>query len=109
MIARLRAQIVKELLSLLRDPRSRLVLIGPPLAQLFIFSFAATLDVTNVRIAILNDDAGRWSREMIHRLEGATFGRCTLFRRYARRARRRHRPPRRHCRGQISLRLFAPG
>jgi ABC-2 type transport system permease protein len=73
MIARLRAQIVKELLSLLRDPRSRLVLIGPPLAQLFIFSFAATLDVTNVRIAILNDDAGRWSREMIHRLEGATF------------------------------------
>jgi ABC-2 type transport system permease protein len=73
MIARLAAQIVKELLSLLRDPRSRLVLIGPPLAQLFVFAFAATLDVTNVSIAILDDDTGRWSQEMIHRLEGANF------------------------------------
>jgi ABC-2 type transport system permease protein len=73
MITRLAAQIIKELLSFLRDPRSRLVLIGPPLAQLFIFSYAATLDVTNVSIAILNDDSGRWSQEMIRRLEGANF------------------------------------
>jgi ABC-2 type transport system permease protein len=73
MITRLAAQIVKELLSLLRDPRGRLVLIGPPLAQLFVFSFAATLNVTNVSIAILDDDSGRWSQEMIHRLEGAGF------------------------------------
>jgi drug efflux transport system permease protein len=73
MISRLVAQIVKELLSLLRDPRGRFVLIGPPLVQLFVFSFAATLDVTNVGIAVLNDDSGRWSREMIYRLEGASF------------------------------------
>jgi len=73
MITRLLAQIVKELLSLLRDPRSRLVLVGPPLAQLFIFSFAATLDVTNVSIAVLDDDSGRWSHEMIERLRGARF------------------------------------
>jgi len=73
MLTRLAAQIVKELLSVLRDPRSRLVLVGPPLAQLFIFAFAATLDVTNVSIAILNDDAGRWSQEIVHRLEGANF------------------------------------
>jgi len=73
MITRLVAQIVKELLSLLRDPRSRFVLIVPPLAQLFVFSFAATLDVTNVTIAVLNEDSGRWSREMIQRVEGANF------------------------------------
>jgi ABC-2 type transport system permease protein len=73
MITRLAAQIVKELLSLLRDPRGRLVLIGPPLAQLIIFSFAATLDVTNVSIAILDDDSGRWSAEVVHRLQGAKF------------------------------------
>ncbi len=73
MITRLLAQIVKELLSLLRDPRSRLLLVGPPLAQLFIFSFAATLDVTNVSIAILDEDSGRWSQEIIQRLEGANF------------------------------------
>lgn len=73
MISRLIAQIVKELLSMLRDPRSRMTLIGPPLAQLFVFSFAATLNVTNVTIGVLNDDSGRWSREMIHRFDGAPF------------------------------------
>jgi ABC-2 type transport system permease protein len=73
MITRLSAQIVKELLSLLRDPKSRLTLIVPPLLQLFVFSFAVTLDVTNVSIAVLNDDSGRWSREMIQRIEGAQF------------------------------------
>jgi ABC-2 type transport system permease protein len=73
MISRLAAQIVKELLSLLRDPRSRLVLIGPPMMQLFIFSFAVTLDVNNVSIAVLNEDSGRWSREMVQRIQGAGF------------------------------------
>ena len=42
---RLRAQIIKELLCLLRDPKSRIVLVGPPLIQLFVFSFAVTLEV----------------------------------------------------------------
>jgi len=73
MTSRLVAQIIKELLSLLRDPKSRLTLVGPPLMQLFIFSFAITLDVTNVSLAVLNEDSGRWSRELIHRLEGARF------------------------------------
>ena len=39
-LRRLRAQVVKELLCVLRDPKSRVVLIVPPLVQLFIFSFA---------------------------------------------------------------------
>jgi ABC-2 type transport system permease protein len=73
MITRLAAQVVKELLSLVRDPRSRFVLIGPPMLQLFIFSFAATLDVTNVSIAVLNEDGGRWSQELIQRVQGAGF------------------------------------
>jgi ABC-2 type transport system permease protein len=73
MIGRLAAQIIKELLSLLRDPRGRFVLIGPPLIQLFIFSFAATLDVTNMSVSVLNDDNGRWSQEMIQRVRGAGF------------------------------------
>ncbi len=70
---RLMAQITKELLSVLRDPRSRFVLIGPPLIQLFIFSFAATLDVRNVDIAVYNRDAGKWSQELLARVGGASF------------------------------------
>lgn len=70
---RLRAQIIKELLSVLRDPKSRLVLIGPPLMQLLIFSFAATLNVRNVDIAIYNHDAGKWSHEFVARIGAASF------------------------------------
>ncbi|CAH1387124.1 ABC transporter permease [Candidatus Nitrotoga sp. M5] len=70
---RLMAQIVKELLSVLRDPKSRFVLIVPPLVQLFVFSFAATLDVRNVDIAIYDRDAGKWSHELVERIGAAQF------------------------------------
>jgi ABC-2 type transport system permease protein len=68
---RLRALIVKELFAVFRDPRARFILIGPPLLQMFVFSYAATLDVSNIDIGILNRDAGRWSIEFLQRLEGA--------------------------------------
>lgn len=72
-LSRLRAQVVKELLSVLRDPQSRLVLIAPPLIQLLIFSFAATLEVRNVDIGILDRDNGRWSHELVARIGAAGF------------------------------------
>lgn len=68
---RLRALIVKELLAVLRDPRGRIILIGPPLLQMFLFSYAATLDVTNIDIGVVNRDAGRWSTEVMQRIAGA--------------------------------------
>ena len=43
MWTRLRALVVKELLAVLRDPRGRAILIGPPIVQLLVFSYAATL------------------------------------------------------------------
>lgn len=70
---RLVAQVTKELLSNLRDPQTRLSLIGPPLLQLFVFSFAVTLEVRNVDIAVVNDDAGRASDELIERIAAASF------------------------------------
>ena len=70
---RLRAQIHKELLSILRDPKSRFILFGPPLVQLLVFSFAATLDVKNVDIAVFNQDTGKWSQELVSRVGAASF------------------------------------
>lgn len=71
--ARLRAQVVKEFLSILLDPRSRLIVFVPPLMQLLIFSFATTLEVRNVNIAVYNQDAGHWSYEMEARVGAADF------------------------------------
>ena len=70
---RLRAQFIKEVLSILRDPRSRMVVLVPPLAQLLILAFAATLEVRHVDIAVHNQDAGRWAHELVTRLERAEF------------------------------------
>ena len=70
-LIRLRAQIVKELLCLLRDPKSRTIMIGPPLIQLFVFSFAMTLEIQNVDLALLNRDAGNASLEFVQQLQAS--------------------------------------
>jgi ABC-2 type transport system permease protein len=65
---RIGALIVKEFLIILRDPRGRLILIFPPIFQLIVFSFAATLEVKNVPIMILNQDGGRHGHEIARRV-----------------------------------------
>ncbi len=70
---RLRAQVFKEMLSILRDPRSRMIVFVPPLMQLLIFTFATTLEVRNADIAVYNRDAGRWSHELVTRVGAADF------------------------------------
>jgi ABC-2 type transport system permease protein len=68
---RLRAMIVKEMWALLRDPKTRIVLVLPPLIQLLIFTFATTLDVKNVDIAVLDRSNGVHSAELIQRVAGS--------------------------------------
>jgi len=69
---RLSALIVKELLAAFRDPRARAALIGPPIIQLFLFAYAATLEVSNVPIGVLNQDWGVASTQLISRFERAS-------------------------------------
>jgi len=71
MFGRIRALLIKELLAAVRDPRARFILIGPPVIQLLVFSFAATLEVKNVHIAVLNQDWGMESRDLVARFAGA--------------------------------------
>lgn len=71
----------KELLGVWRDPRSRWSLLVPPLIQLFIFTFAATLDVKNVPIGILNRDNGEQAFELVQRFHGSpTFSHIIYLR-----------------------------
>lgn len=78
---RILALIYKETLTIWRDKKSRFVLIFPPIIQLMVFAFAATLDVKNVPIAILNRDAGVESFELIQRFKGApTFNKILTLR-----------------------------
>ena len=65
------ALIVKELLAVLRDPKSRMVLIGPPLIQLMVFGYAATYDLNHVPIAIYDQDHSAASRDLVARFTGS--------------------------------------
>lgn len=70
---RLRAMIVKEMWAVLRDPKSRIVLVVPPLLQLFIFTFATTLDVRNADLGLLAQSNGKATSELVQRLDGSPF------------------------------------
>lgn len=65
--------VIKELLALFADPRGRLVLIAPPLMQLLIFAFSATLEVKNISIAIYNEDSGKHGHEVVQRIAASPF------------------------------------
>jgi len=70
---RLKALIIKELLAVWRDKKSRITLIAPPLIQLIILSHAATLDVTNISLGVYNQDNGWYSHELIQRIKGSPY------------------------------------
>ncbi len=70
---RINALIIKEILAVWRDKKSRLMLIAPPLIQLIILSHAATLDVYNISLGIYNEDQGWYSHEMIQRIKGSPY------------------------------------
>jgi len=54
-----------------RDRQGRFLLIGPVVLQLAVFPFAATLEVKNNTLGILNQDAGAESVELVQRLARA--------------------------------------
>jgi len=69
-LKRILALIWKELLTVLYDRKVRIAILVPPLIQLFIFTFAATLDVKNVPIGILNRDNGEHGFKLVERFFG---------------------------------------
>ena len=63
--------ILKEFSMVLRDPKSRVVVIVPPILQFFVFGFAATYDLTDVRYVVLDQSRTVQSRELLARFEGS--------------------------------------
>lgn len=68
---RLRRIIRKEFIQALRDPRMRSMLVLPPLIQLLIFGYAASLDVDNAKIAWMDQDRTPESRDLLAEFQGS--------------------------------------
>ena len=69
----IKALVIKEMLAVLRDKKSRITLVVPPLVQLIVLVHAATLDVNNISIGIFNQDNGWYSQELVQRIKGSPY------------------------------------
>jgi ABC-2 type transport system permease protein len=70
-ILRILALIHKELLTILKEPRSRVSLFLPPVLQCLIFGYAATYDLSNIPYAVLDQDRSAASHELLAALDGS--------------------------------------
>jgi ABC-2 type transport system permease protein len=81
-LLRILALVRKELLAILKDPRSRAALFGPPIVQCFIFGYAASYDLNNVPYAVFDQDRTSASRDLLAKLDGSrVFDRVADLRR----------------------------
>ena len=70
-IFRIAALTRKELLSLLKDPRSRFSILIPPILQCLIFGYAATYDLNDIPYAVLDRDRTAASYDFMAKLDGS--------------------------------------
>jgi ABC-2 type transport system permease protein len=70
-ILRIVALTRKELLALLKDPRSRFTIIIPPILQCLIYGYVATYDLSDVPYAVLDQDRSMASRDLLAGLDGS--------------------------------------
>ena len=70
-MTRLVGLVIKEFLAILMDPKSRLVIVVPPLVQLLVFGYAATFDITDVPFAVYDESRGAAARELVARFRGS--------------------------------------
>ncbi len=73
MFGRLRQMLIKEFLQAFRDKRSRFLLFGPPMIQILVFGYAATLEIKHVPTAIVDYDNSQVSRDLIARFAASRY------------------------------------
>jgi ABC-2 type transport system permease protein len=72
-LTRIRQMLRKEFIQTLRDPRTRWMLVGPPIIQMLVFGYAATLDVKHVELAVLDLDNTQESRELVSHFSASRY------------------------------------
>jgi len=76
-LRRLRAIARKEWVQLRRDPRSMGLAFALPLVLLLFFGYAITWDITDIRLAVVNQDPGQKSRELLQAFAGSGYFQVT--------------------------------
>ena len=78
-LIRITTLIKKEFLAIFKDPKSRALIIFPPVIQLFVFANAITLEVKNIDISILDYSNSYYSRELISHFSNSPWFKKIYF------------------------------
>src|SRR5471032_1061104 len=70
-LRRILALIRKEILAVLKDARTRNMLLIQPVLQCLLFGYAATLDLNNVPYSVLDRDRSSASSALLAKLDGS--------------------------------------
>ena len=70
---RFKSFVIKEVYHILRDWRTLLILIGMPIAQILLFGFAISNEISNVPMAYIDHSQSKLSREIIEQLEVSEY------------------------------------
>lgn len=73
MFRRIYHMVVKEFIQVLRDRRTRILLILPPVIQTLIFGYAATYEVRHVPMAVFDLDHSPESRDLVSRFTSSPY------------------------------------
>ncbi len=71
--------IQKEFYHIFRDRRSLFILFGMPIAQILLFGFAITNEISNVDIAILDHSKDATTQEIINKISASKYFRIKQF------------------------------
>jgi ABC-2 type transport system permease protein len=72
-MSRIKHIIRKEFIQAFRDKRSRILLFLPPLIQLFIFGYAVNMDITDVRLGVMDLSRSEQSRALIRSFDSSRY------------------------------------
>lgn len=73
MLRRLREMLIKEFIQVFRDKRTRFLLFGPPIMQMLVFGYAATLEIRHIPTAVLDYDHTEVSRDLLSRFTASPY------------------------------------
>lgn len=78
-LARIRHMMTKEFIQTLRNPHARWLLWGPPIIQMMVFGYAATMEIKHVSVAVLDLDNTQESRELVSHISASRYFSVTKY------------------------------
>lgn len=73
MFPRIGAIIAKEMLHILRDPRTLAIVFALPIIMVILFGYALNMDVDNIRIAVIDEDRTPESRDLVRTFSSSDY------------------------------------